>query len=562
MGSVYRKAVTKSLPADAEIIIRKGEKLARWRDGKGKTRTATLTDAGDWIRIESSTYYAKLRDGNGVVVEVPTGCRDETAARQVLADLERKAERVRAGLITPAEARTAEHLATPIAEHFDAYLNALAATGSVPLHRHNVRTFLNRLAAERGYRRLADLSREALERWLASETKRGRSARSRNTHRAALIAFANWCDDPGIGRLSSNPFKGVPKADEKADPRRRRRAMTEAELVRLLDIARGRPLLEALTVRKGKRKGERYTNVRPEVRERLEAFGRERALIYKTLVLTGLRKNELATLTVAQLRLDGPVPHIDLGAANEKNRQGNGVVRADLADDLRAWLAALQAEALRCATPIPARLPGNAAVFNVPSAVDKIFNRDLKAAGIPKRDERGRTLDVHALRMTFGTLLGRGGVSLRTAQAAMRHSDPKLTANVYTDPKLLDVHGALDALPSLPLDAGPGADRERVRATGTDTYDVPKFAPEFAPNGDKPGQTVSFPGKNRMDALRTADVDAFAASADRVKEKGPLTIAVNGPFEYARQDLNLQPLAPEVKSRNANSLCFKGLRFP
>ena len=33
-----------------------------------------------------------------------------------------KAERVRAGLLTPAEARTAEHLATPISMHFDAYL--------------------------------------------------------------------------------------------------------------------------------------------------------------------------------------------------------------------------------------------------------------------------------------------------------------------------------------------------------------------------------------------------------------------------------------------------------
>ena len=110
-------------------------------------------------------------------------------------------------------------------------------------------------------------------------------------------------------------------------------------------------------------------------------------------------------------------------------------------------------------------------VFVVPTALDKIFNRDLKAAGIPKRDDRGRTLDVHALRTTFGTLLGRGGVPLRTAQAAMRHSDPKLTANVYTDPKLLDVRGALDALPSLALDAGPTAERERARATGTDGFE-------------------------------------------------------------------------------------------
>jgi hypothetical protein len=29
----------------------------------------------------------------------------------------------------------------------------------------------------------------------------------------------------------------------------------------------------------------------------------------------------------------------------------------------------------------------------------------------------------------------------------MRHSDIKLTMNVYTDPKLLDVRAALDALP-------------------------------------------------------------------------------------------------------------------
>jgi hypothetical protein len=32
-------------------------------------------------------------------------------------------------LLSSAEARTAEHLTTPIGEHFDAYLNALAAAG-------------------------------------------------------------------------------------------------------------------------------------------------------------------------------------------------------------------------------------------------------------------------------------------------------------------------------------------------------------------------------------------------------------------------------------------------
>jgi hypothetical protein len=204
MGAVYRKSVTKPLPVNSEIITRKGEKIARWRDRKGKTRTTILTDAGDRIRIESATFYAKFRDGDGIVVEVPTGCRTEDAARQVLADLERKAERVRAGLITPAEARATEHLATPIAKHFDAYLHSLEAAGSVSMHRHNVLAYLKTLATECGFRRLGDLKREALERWLVSEARRGRSARSRNAHQIALAAFCNWAVQ--TGRLMTNPF--------------------------------------------------------------------------------------------------------------------------------------------------------------------------------------------------------------------------------------------------------------------------------------------------------------------------------------------------------------------
>jgi hypothetical protein len=76
-------------------------------------------------------------------------------------------------------------------------------------------------------------------------------------------------------------------------------------------------------------------------------------------------------------------------------------IRADLADDLRAWLverlAALQADArLRLFASISSRLPADARIFNVPRTLVRIFNRDLEAAGIPKRDDRGRTLDVHA----------------------------------------------------------------------------------------------------------------------------------------------------------------------
>jgi integrase len=76
--------------------------------------------------------------------------------------------------------------------------------------------------------------------------------------------------------------------------------------------------------------------LRPEVKERLELLGKERALIYKTLLLTGLRKGELASLNVANLYLDDEIAFVQLDAFAEKNREGSAVpIRNDLADDLR-----------------------------------------------------------------------------------------------------------------------------------------------------------------------------------------------------------------------------------
>ncbi len=209
---------------------------------------------------------------------------------------------------------------------------------------------------------------------------------------------------------------------------------------------------------------------------------------------------------------------------------------------------ALQADARRRGEPIPARLPADAPLFDVPAGLVRIFDRDLDAAGIPKRDDRGRTLDVHALRTTFGTLLSRGGVPLRTAQDAMRHSDPKLTANVYTDPRLLDVHGALDALPKLPLDADPEPARERARATGTETYGIRPLALPLALDGDKPGQSGLNPDNPDTLGPASPNSNAFVASYGSGNENGPLTSPVSDPLEYARQDLNLQPLAPEANA--------------
>ncbi len=143
---------------------------------------------------------------------------------------------------------------------------------------------------------------------------------------------------------------------------------------------------------------------------------------------------------------------------------------------------------------------------------------------IDKSDERGRTVDVHALRHTFGTLLSAAGVAPRTAQAAMRHSTIDLTMNVYTDPKLLDVAGAMDALPVLSLTAT----AEAVRATGTDDATASQFAPGFAPTSGKPCTLRSIVDKAAGAAKKSKATDAVAASACPVKQNNPLTTGVNG----------------------------------
>jgi integrase len=571
MGTVFKKTFTKPLPAGAELFTREGQQFARWKDAKGKARKALVTSSKDGqarILIEAKTYTAKYRDGGRIVREVSTGCRDEQAARSVLADLERRSELVKAGVMTPKEDQIADHQGIALAEHFDAYEASLRSKGVTDGHRKETRCCLDRLAAECLFRRLLDLKRGPLEKWLTQESAKGMSARTRNAYQGAAVSFCNWCIE--CDRLAVNPFDGMPKANENADRKRVHRAMDEAELVQLLDVTRGRPILEAMTVRKGNRKGEAYAKLRDETKANLERLGWERALTYKTMILTRLRKGELASMTVGRIHLDADLPYLDLDAADEKNRQGSTIMlRDDLADDPRQWLAAelvrLQAEAREQGGPIPARLQMDMPLFTVPKGLLRILNRDLKAAGIAKVDERGRTLDVHALRTTFGTLLSKGGVAPRTAQAAMRHASLDMTMQVYTDPKLLDVRGALDSLPMLPLNAGQSDIAESARATGTNGLRQCSLAPTLAPTSDKRVQKPSSAVKTAGVTLGMNGRGGVDVTSEKDKRREPLTRAVNGSRMSGRLDSNQRPPEPHsgalAKLRHA-PMCGNYSRSP
>jgi len=75
-------------------------------------------------------------------------------------------------------------------------------------------------------------------------------------------------------------------------------------------------------------------------------------------------------------------------------------------------------------------------------ASTKGLRRDLKQAGLPYTSDAG-TLDLHALRATYATLLARAGVSLAQTQRLMRHSTPALTARTYLKLRIEDGHDAV-----------------------------------------------------------------------------------------------------------------------
>jgi integrase len=467
VATVFRKVAVRPVPAAAVITTdRAGNATAKWTPrGARRSITApvrTLADGRQVIEVATGCYYARFRDADGGVRTVSTGCKDESAARQFLAAQVRRAERIKVGVMTRREANAADRMHDPLEGHIDDYIARLPGKRgglATPIHRNNTRRSLRRLAADCRWGCLADLTRDGLERWIAGEVAKGRSARSINAHREAAVAFANWAADPDVGRLPANPFGTgravVKKVDQEADPRRRRRALAPDELARLVAAARN------ATGGRQTRRGEGDAQTVVRAAERLP--GPARADLWTFLAGTGLRVGEVEQLTVADVRLDAVPPHVRVPAAVAKSRKEQTVpLRSDLAALLRRRLAG--------------RKPADC-VFEIPESLIRRFNADCRRAGIPKRDAEGRTVDVHSLRTTFGTYLAMSGVTPRIAMELMRHSQIGLTMKVYTDPRLLPLAAAIEATSSVvtkvvlpsdsrePFVAFPGTDDQDERTS-------------------------------------------------------------------------------------------------
>ncbi|MCE9635767.1 MAG: site-specific integrase [Planctomycetes bacterium] len=323
--------------------------------------------------------------------------------------------------------------AAPLAVHIDAWQEHLAAKGTGRPQKMRTRSNTQRVIEACGFRTFADIDPTRVERYLRDRRERGvgkrapMSARTSNGYLQAIREFLGWAIRSGL--IAEDPLRGLRPLNAELDRRRERRALTADELRALLAATESAPPYRAVT-------------------------GHKRAVLYRVAAETGLRLGELRALVVADVDLT------DIDRASIRVRATNAKNRREARLPLRAGTAAAVRDYIGKALPM-------ARVFELyrwwPAAT--VIRDYLALAGIAYRDDAGRVVDFHSLRVTFATNLARSRVPLQLAQRLMRHSDPRLTSSIYTVLNSDDEREAVAALPD--LDVAPPA-LDAALATGTD----------------------------------------------------------------------------------------------
>ena len=293
--------------------------------------------------------------------------------------------------------------------HVEEWATVLEAKGDCKGYVKASLSRMRRLVAGCNWSSLSDVTAASAQRWLADQRKGGMSIATSNSFTQSMKGFFNWMI--AERRLPENPLSHVKAMNARTDRRRVRRALTTEEIGRLLAATEEAPRFHSMT-------------------------GPERALLYRLALEAGLRWSELHSLRKSSLNFTADPATVTVLAEDEKAGRGDTLpLRAELAADLKSHLAL--------------HLPG-ARVFNMWAGKGgAMLERDLEAAGIPKKDEDGGIVDFHSLRHTFGTLLASSGVHPKVAQDLMRHSTITMTMAIYTHTTLDNRLGALNKLPDI-----------------------------------------------------------------------------------------------------------------
>jgi len=272
------------------------------------------------------------------------------------------------------------------------------------------------------------------------------SVRTANMETNALRTCLSWAER--VNLIGANPIARLkPLPNDESTWAKRRRALNEEEIGRLLRASESEDARRAERFAATKSLGLRPSDADFAARDRRPPVPQTTFL--KTFIACGFRFGEAASLLWTDF--DEAARLFTVRAENAKGRRSRDVpVPQYLAGDLAA-LRSAQAAALGrivLATDYVFLAPRGRPWREVsaPNALD-VLEQTLAVAGISKKDDRGRTLDLHALRWTCATRMLRLGVNLALVAEILGHRDPKLTMRHYTDLRASDMRSAVDALP-------------------------------------------------------------------------------------------------------------------
>jgi integrase len=388
------------------------------------------------IRKRGKNYYFRCRI-NGQQKDLPLG-PDLSVAKSLAKQHAARLLHIKAGFADPREDKWAQSELRPIADHVLDWRNYLKSKGVTPRYYDQQRVRVLKLISASKIQRISGLTISAVQIALAdvrlTKGRRGRKQMSDGNviHYARSIkSFSKWLWQDGRVRDDALVHLKSPAVID----RNVRRALESHEAAALIAVT-------------------------PTLRQRAGLPGSERAVLYAVAMGTGLRLAELMSLIPESFDLDSEQPTITCLGKNTKNgKEAIQPIHPELADMLRPWLAGK-----------PPGMP----VFPVDySNAAPALRSDLKAAGVASAD----LFDFHCLRHTFITMVVKSGASVKVCQELARHSDPKLTMNVYSH---LTVHdtakglvGTSHILPTKRVSKG---------LTGTDGT-----------------TTISSPGRSRVD---------------------------------------------------------------
>jgi len=364
--------------------------------------TRKNSETGEREKHRVRKWYGKYRDASGVIRKIPL-CEDKEAAQAMLTDFVRRIDREKAGFVDPADA----HLSSSIDAQIQAYRNHLEANARSESHVGETLRLINNIAGHCKVRILAELQTadEAIQGYLAARRRDGKSHRTVNADLAAIRSFCRWLLERQ--RISRDPTISLKSLNVK------RRALTARESEQLIAT----------------------TLCSERVFRRLT--GKDRAVLYMLSQRTGLRKNELRSLTPSSFDFSTSPAVVTVEAGNSKRRRTD---RLPLTPDLKRVFGQYLKDKSRNETIWPGSWWRKAAIM---------LRLDLADAEIEPEDDQGRVIDFHGQRTTFITGLSRAGVSPAVAQKLARHSDINLTMGVYTQLDMEELGEAVEQLPPL-----------------------------------------------------------------------------------------------------------------